>query len=550
MLIILLSCTLPSISLGMGAGVDIYCFSVLSMGESADSSISMTPENILELLYSGRSDAALEVAERYLEAEPLNPLPYLIKARVLRERLPEQDDNKDLIREDSAPIHNLLDRAIEICEDWKKTSEGDIKLYFYRGWAWMFKAQLHALGGSYWSAGRAAARGNGDLKKYLSSYPDDPDAKGIMGTFLYFADTLPAVVKVIKKLFLIPGGDRERGLEYLNYAAGQKSLLRTDHRIILAAINTIFEGKFEEGVRGFTDLLDRYPNYLRLVEPLGVVATFYPGKASQLQHLENSVISRHTQKLENRLDWNTIYRLRYHRSYANMFFEAPSLAIEEFTALIEEGPERPDWLIPFSLINLGRLYANLGRMDEAQKILNRLLDNGQMERFHDIASNMVEKQEKTESLLAGSDGSFIRSIYMFETASAEVVLEQYRNNEGATILYDFYCGESSLLAGDIARAFDYYEHVLDRKVPRYSQSYQMLAAARMAEIMGSQGNYNAAEKYLEKSLDYYQGEFLADMLIKGRKRFYQRLSKNELDTTPSLLFVAPPPPKISGTISD
>jgi tetratricopeptide (TPR) repeat protein len=502
---------------------------------------SIRAGDILDLLYLGQSKRAMSLAESYIEADPNDPLPHLMMARALRELLPEQDDNKELIRDNASPIHDRLDEAIDLCERGMKANDTNMRLRFYRGWAWMFKAQLHALGGSYWSAGRAAAKGNKDLEKYISKYPDDSDAKGILGTFLYFADTLPSVVKIIKTLFLIPGGDREKGLEYLRFACSHEGLLQNDHQIVLGAIYTIFEGRFEEGVNVFTTLLDRHPKYLRLVEPLAIVRTFYPGKIQYLQNIERSAIERSLQSADTGIHTETIQRLRYHRSYANMFFESPSLAISEFSSLVAEAPGRPDWLVPLSLVNLGCLYANSGQRDKAEAAFDQVLQNEKMKRFHDIASDMMKSKDATrESLLAG-DGSFIHNIYFMNPSSAESALRSYQREKGSTVLYEFYRGETLLLSGNYESASRHFQNALDLEVPVYSQAYQMLAAARMAEIKGMQGEYKAAREYLDEGLDYYHKEFLVDMLLEGRKRFYERLEKGELEIDPSVLIASPLP---------
>jgi len=521
--------------------LDILKIGGMDVEEISPASKAVAAGDILGLLYLGKSGRALSLGRRYIEeADPGDPLPHLMMARALREILPEQDDDKELIRESAAPIHDHLDEAIKICERGLKRDKNESRLLFYKGWAWMFKAQLHALGGSYWSAGRCAAKGNGDLKEYISQHPDDPDAKGILGTFLYFADTLPSVVKIIKTLFLIPGGDREKGLEYLRYACSHEGFLQTDHQIVLGAIYTIFEGRFEEGVDMFTDLLDRYPNYLRLVEPIAIVSTLYPGRIQYLQDLERSVIARSLQD-PDAADGEIIQRLRYHHSYSDMYFESPALAINEFSSLIEEAPARPDWLVPLSLVNLGCLYANSGRMAEAEAAFQRVIDNDEMKHFHEIASDMMKSNRSGDEPLLAGDGAFIHTVYFANPGSAESALQDYQQEKGPTVLYEFYRGESMVLAGDYDAASRHFTRALDLEVPAYSQAYQMLAAVRMAEIMGMQGDYDAARKYLENGLHYYHKEFLIDMLIEGRIRFYERLKDGELHVDPSVLIASQPP---------
>jgi tetratricopeptide (TPR) repeat protein len=496
--------------------------------------VPATPENVLELLYQSKAGSALALADSLVKTHPGDPLTYLIKARVLRETLPEVDDDRGLIRSDAEPIHDLLDRALDLCKSDRGVSGGDTKRLFYQGWAWMFKAQLHALGGSYWSAGRAAARGNRDLKKYLAKHPEDPDTQGILGMFLYFADTLPTAAKIAKTLLLIPGGDRQKGLAYLQYAAGHKCILQTDHRITQASIFLIFEGRFEDGIQEYLDLQRQYPNYLRLIEQLGILSSFNPVNYRSLRDLEVSAVVSHARHRPEDIDENTLLRLRYHRAYAGKFFE-PARAVQAFNTLIDDWPARPDWVVPLSLINLGCLEANSGNPEFAAARFEQVMDSPRMSYFHDFASNLLDRQSSAENLYLGDHSGVASSIYTSDTRTADDGLSDYQRRVGQNIFFDFYSGEARLLRGDLDAAAGYYRKTLDQKLPVYAQSYKMLAASRLAEIAGARGQYRLAEDYLDRALDYYQKEFLADMLIKGRRHYYHRLAEGELGGTPSIL---------------
>jgi tetratricopeptide (TPR) repeat protein len=546
----LLLCVTALLPISQGSAADPERDGNTAVTELSLPSQSIQARDILTLLYDGKPSIAVAMANRYIEANPNDPLPYLMKARSLRELLPDQDDNKELIRENSSHILGVLDEAITICSSGLKIDKKNLRLKFYRGWAWMYKAQIHSLGGSYWSAGRSAAKGKKDLEKYISKNPDDPDAKGIMGTFLYFADTLPSIFKIIKTLFLIPGGDREKGLQYLHFACNHEGLLQTDHQIMLGIVYTIFEGRFEEGVSIFTTLFDQHPDFLRLVEPLAIVKSFCPGRIQHLHEIEQSAIARSWQGEDAVMHNETIQRLRYHSSYSNMFFESPSLAIKEFTSIIEEAPDRPDWLVPFSLVNLGRLYANSGQLEKAKAAFNTVLDNKEMKRFHNIASQMMKSKNSSNESLLAADAGFIHDIYFIDSKSAESALQNYHSKKGSTVLYEFYRGETMLLSGDFEAASIHFKNALSREVPNYSQAYQMLASVRLAEIMGMQGEYEEAKKYLDKGMDYYHKEYLIDLLIKGRKHFYDRLDKGELDIDPSVLIAIPPTGNSSPAIHD
>lgn len=484
---------------------------------------------ILEWLYQGQPDSALTRARAFVADNPGEPLPLLITARVMRETLSDQDDEKKLIEEDARPIIAILEQAIEICDKQLDSDGGDGRALFYRGWAWMFKAQLDALSANYWSAGRCSKKGKNDLDKYLKLHPGDPDASGMLGTFLYFADTLPTVIKIIKTIFLIPGGDKERGIDLLRYASSQDAMLSIDHEIILSAVFTIFEGRFEEGVHSFSSLLLRYPAYLRLVEPLGVLTTLEPREIREFQALQANALERHLEHNPGAVDWPTIHRISYHRSYSAMLYNPPTQAIEAFKTLIADSPRRPDWLMPLSMINLGMLYANTAQREKAEKMFTAVLLDKRMERFHDEAEKMLESLDDNTGKLTGIFPQLVTALYDGDIEQGRFLLGAFKRSAGETVYYDFYDGDLELIAGNREAAERSYRRALDRDVPEYAQIYQMLAASRLAEFYGTGHDFETAESLLEEALQYYHKEFLIDMLLKGRKRFYQYHAEHASD---------------------
>ncbi len=116
---------------------------------------------VFELLYANRPDSALALLDSFRRSKPSDAYVLALKARVLRDGLNDEDNNKDLIRRSAEPIHAVLDTAIALADEALDRDVADHKNYFYRGYAWLNKSQLLVLTRSYWSAGRAASRGKG-----------------------------------------------------------------------------------------------------------------------------------------------------------------------------------------------------------------------------------------------------------------------------------------------------------------------------------------------------------------------------------------------------
>ena len=80
---------------------------------------------------------------------------------------------------------------------------------------------------------------------------DDPtltDAHFGIGLYHYYADVVPAPLKVLRFLLLLPGGDREKGLREMQQARERGQLLRGEadfQNRVLSAMRFQFGGHVE-----------------------------------------------------------------------------------------------------------------------------------------------------------------------------------------------------------------------------------------------------------------------------------------------------------------
>ncbi len=503
----------------------------------------------MDLIYAGRPDSALVVVEHFRRMDPGDPLVLLMKARTLRERLNDEDDDKALIREGTKPMHAALDSVITLCKDALKKGDENPEYYFYRGYAWLNKAQLHVLTQSHWTAGREAARGKKDLERYMEKVPDDPDAHGTFGAYLYFADVLPGFFKLLAKLLFIPSGDRERGMEFLRYAAAHDGLFTRDWQMALAGIEFIFEGNFEEGVEAFIDLCDRYPYYTRFVEPLGIVAPIHPLRMRELGNLEKKAIAEHFTLGENAANRALIKRLNVHQAFINAYFGHAEDALSQFTALIEDPPDHPDWVLPIALLNRGYLFQQTGRIDEARAAFETVRSSKRLKYYHGTAKVMLRSLDDSMKTVDLSDLNSIRHLYDGRLEDAADALERYKETYGEDALSDFYSGDVEVFKQNFAAASEAFKRALNRKESGGDQIYQTFASLRLAEIAGQEGRYDDAKNHLQRAKTYCHANFLLDFLIRSRKHYYEFLKDGKIDTRPALLVRAqnPPPGAIDST---
>jgi tetratricopeptide (TPR) repeat protein len=500
---------------------------------------AIDPYRITGLIYSGRADSALAILNSSEYEGTPDPMVYLLRARSLRDQLSDEDDNKKLVAMDAAAVAAQLDTAITLCDEVLKHDATDPIYLYYRGRARLGKAQVNVLTRSYWSAGRNAGKAKSDLEKYLEHVPDSGDAHGDLGAFLYFADTLPGVIKFVSRLLLFPTGDRERGLEMLNFAAATPCVFQVDYQIAVAAIDLLFEGVLERGVTAMRALVDERPQYTRLVEPFGVLAPLDPLRIREYQRLEDFVLATRLDMAGAWMDWGLIRRIQLHRAYADMYFRSPSAALDQFTEFIDDPEERPDWALPLALINRGQLYAKSGRTDEALAAFQAVLATDTMSHFHDLAGQMTKSLGEPWKVVDLKDLDFIAAIYDGDVEVARAGLKEYGRRYGRDVIFYFYLGEIEVFGQDFVAAQRAYETCLSAEVEGGDQSYQMYAALRLAEVSGLQGRYKEAKHYAEKADEYIHVGYLLDFMIESRQRYYELLENGTLGIQPTILLKDP-----------
>lgn len=499
------------------------------------------PQRVMDLLYVNRPDSALTLLRAQQAVSPKDPFVLLLKAKVLRERLNDEDNDKNLIRRSTESIHAVIDSAIALSNEALDRDVKDYRQYYYRGYGWLRKAELNVLTRSYWGAGRAASRGKDDLERYLDRYPDDADARGILGAYFYFADAIPGFVKIVAKLLLIPVGDREKGLEMIRYAATHEGLFSTDWQFVLAAIDLVFEGNFEKGTDEFVDLLRKHPYYTRLAEPIAVVAPLYPARTKELRTAAALAVDTHLTLGPSSIDWNLVKRLRLVNAFTDSYFGRPRRAVEEYTALIEDPPRHPDWVLPIALLNRGYLLQKTGNADEARKGFETVRTNARSAYYHRVSEVMLETVGKPLKTFDLADLDFVAAIYDGAYDDAAKRLDRYKTEHGEDALSDFYTGDLAALTGDFAAARRAYERALSRSEAGGDQIYQLYSGARLAELLVAEGRYSEARQCLKRAREYWYANYLLRFLLESRERFYELVERGRIDATPGLF--APPPPR-------
>lgn len=163
-------------------------------------------------------------------------------------------------------VDQLATRAVRLCDARLATNPNDVEALYVRGVARGLKSTYVALvDKSFLAALRSAVAARRDHERVLQIDPKYIDAKTVVGAHNYVVGSLPMPVKVLAGIAGL-GGNRKRGLEYLQQASREGRESSADARIALALFLRR-EGRYDEASGVVETLTKQYPrNFLFALE--------------------------------------------------------------------------------------------------------------------------------------------------------------------------------------------------------------------------------------------------------------------------------------------
>lgn len=489
----------------------------------------------LELFMTEGRAASAAFLEALADSCAGRPLYVLARARVRLETLPLDDDAKDVTGELSAPALAELDDLIAWADAGLDRDEDDLRLRYYRGWAWMMKSQFKAFGRDFYGAGRDAGKGKNDIEAYLAVHPDEPIPNGLLGAYLYFTDAVPKLFQFLSKLLFLPTGDRDRGLAMIRQAIDGDSPARVDYEVLNANVTFFFEGHFEDGLDLANDLLSRYPRYPRVALPSAVVAPFDPFRATA--HLERVQDVLTELESASGIDVASLEAVRAFQGWSLRILAGHESARTVLEPLAERPPVHPDWAGDFARLQLAHMAALEGRTDEARRLAIAIRADETNTRFHDQAARLLsDLRDRPPTVDPVADRDVARLYAEGPDATGEVFAAQADRSLRAA----FHAADARLLGGDERGALRLFREVHAREAAAWEEPYRMLAAARIGEISAAAGNWRGGANWMGRAAEQHLDVYRLDWLLQGRERFFRELGEGATDAAgPSLLAPAP-----------
>ena len=285
---------------------------------------------------------------------------------------------------------STVDAAIASTEAWTEREPEIAEAWFYMGAAYAARVQWRVLRGEKLSAARDGKRILTALERALALDPALDDAYFGMGMYRYYANVAPAAARMLRFLLLLPGGDREVGLEQMLRARARGKLLQGEADYQLSIIYLWYETETARAIHLLEALQTQYPG-----NPL------FP---AELAHIQDTYLHDTTASLAT---WRALLAAaREHRSNAPVLAEAQARlelarlldslyqtdhAIEHLEAIVALKPAAPFGALPLAYLRLGEARDRLGARAEAIEAYRRAQALATAPDVHEIRRNAANR---------------------------------------------------------------------------------------------------------------------------------------------------------------
>lgn len=330
-------------------------------------------------------------------------------------------------------FNRYLDETIDRAEAHLSRNPKDVQALFYIGNAYSLKSRVKGLRGSYFSAGRDAAKGKRYLEDVLEIEPSQHDTYYNLGVYNYLSGALPGYAKVLKIFLFLPGGNKEKGLSLLKLAGQKSTYFGAEAQLLLARFYADFEDQPNDAARIVQAFHKNHPGNAWFEYWLG---TLYSDEINEYDRAEEIYLNileqcgrgvpSYTIELKNQATLK-LARVRSRKLH-------PEQAIEEIRQLIAAKPKEPAWVLAKAYLDLGNIYDQIGMRKEALLSYKQVLSLREYKDFHEQAHKLIEQdynQKNADIYRLNLEGRRLAADQKFTEAetSLKKVLDRYPNNE-------------------------------------------------------------------------------------------------------------------------
>jgi tetratricopeptide (TPR) repeat protein len=252
-----------------------------------------------------------------------------------------------------------LDRAIRTTEAWTERAPEEAEAWFYLGGAYAVRVQWRVLRDEKVAAARDGKQILEALEQAIALDPDLDDAYFAMGMYKYYADVAPTAAKILRFFMMLPGGDREEGLDWMLRARNKGQLLRGEADYQLHIIYLWYEQDTARALALLESLHAQYPtNPLFLAQIAEIQDTYQHDVTASLATWRRLLAAAR----EQRASLSQLAEVRARLGVAQQLeaLYQTDHAIEHLEAIVAARPQAPHASLPLALLRLGEAHDRLG----------------------------------------------------------------------------------------------------------------------------------------------------------------------------------------------
>jgi hypothetical protein len=277
-----------------------------------------------------------------------------------------------------------VERAIRTTVAWTERAPEDPEAWFYMGAAHAVRVQWQVLRDAKLAAARDGKRIKQALERALELEPGLDDAHFGIGLYRYYADVAPAVLRLLRFLLLLPGGDREEGLAQMLRARNRGRLLQGEADYQLHLIYLWYEEDTGRALKLLRGLQQEYPaNPLFLIS----IAEIQDGYQHDITGTLETWRKLLAKAQEGRVNAAAIAEARARLGMSKQLeaLHETDRSIEQLETLVASRPAVPYSAYALALLRLGEAHDRLGARAEALPAYRRAAAEAPSDDLYDIA---------------------------------------------------------------------------------------------------------------------------------------------------------------------
>ncbi len=388
-----------------------------------------------------------------------------------------------------AELEENLKMSIETGERKLQANAADEETQLFLGTSYLLDSYRKALEKDVFSAAFLARKGKKMLENILKRNPERYDACFGLGIYNYYADRVPSIVKGIRFLLFLPGGNSELGLHQLKEASLKSKYFSLEASLILAEIySNKFEKDYYESYTVLSTLASAENDYLLIAHAFAKLQMKILNFEMAQKILEQSIPKAEA----TGADEDVLTYMKFHLARCYFRMSRADKALPMLHSLVENRSSCNDTLVEEAVVLTAHSFILTGqshRIDEVKRICP------------DIAKpvrEILEENRYTDAEIAAYMRN-LQALALVGNRSLQALIEALKKNleqDLSSVQTRLLLGESYLTVNEPELALKQFMEILISHTAR--QEIKDIAELKSANCMDVMGNRKAAQEIYKR----------------------------------------------------